>query len=253
MRKLWSATLLLLSILALSTGPLKSQGCPEIAGGCPPPQGNCLTYQDLTAYFVPTYSGWQTARLTEQGEPPSQPIVTYDRKYLYGTNKLALVKFNDPHSVETYTWDNFWIYLTAENGINGTSQSRFYPANNSILGLIWMPRYAFTPCYNEQVYYNNCNTCPCQYASTDPAHCSVHPSLVSLTTYNFGGTIGTIPTLIKQDTYDDNTGGERYYYGLGYGFLRYEAVNAQGQLTAAGQEVGETPNDPLADQACFHP
>ncbi len=179
-----------------------------------------------------------------------------------------MIKFNDPHSVETYTWDPYWIYLTAENGINGTSQSRLYPVGDNILGLIWMPRYActsaspiwtignfnqFNPCYSQQVYYNNCNTCPCQYSSTDPQHCSVYPSSVTVTNYNFGGSIGTISTVIKQDQYDDNTGGERYYYGLGYGFLRYEAFNAQGQLVVVQQEAGETPDDPIPDQACFHP
>jgi hypothetical protein len=249
------AVLLLLatSLLGLSPHPARA--------------ASCLTWVDLTTYFVPTYPGWQTAKLTETQTIPSVGT-TFDRKYLYDANKLALVKFNNPHSVETYTWDTHWIYLTAENGINGSPQSRVYPVGNNFLGLSWMPRYGctrahpigavsdfnqFTPCYTSQVNYNNCNSCPCQYDHADPTHCSLNPSYLLFTNYNFGGSIGTIPTVIKQDYYDDNSGYEYYYYGLGYGFLRFEAYNARGQLVVAGGETAETPNDPIPDQACFHP
>jgi hypothetical protein len=214
---------------------------------------------------VPNYPGWDTARLTWQASDGSS---TFYRKLSYGPSRLELIKFNDPHSSETYLVDIGAIYLTAENGINGSAQTRIYPSNGHLLGLIWLPRYAcssarpawtvdsfnqFTPCYLSQVYYNNCNTCPCQYSNTNPQHCSVNASFVVLTDFNYGGYLGALPTLIKQDTYDDNSGYEWYYYALGRGLVRFEAYKAGGQLIFQSQQTCEAPNQPIPDEACFHP
>lgn len=113
--------------------------CSPVNGGATPsdagtatPSDNCATcnsYVDATTFLMPNYAGWQTAKQTDVQTAPS-PGTTYTRKLLYGTNKFELIKFNDPHSSETYTWDNTYIYLTAENGINGGSQSRVYPAGS---------------------------------------------------------------------------------------------------------------------------
>ena len=233
-----------------------------------PPPPVCYTWADLTSYFVPSYPGWQTARETwQQTLPPAQP--TYFRKLLYGPSKFEMIKFNDPHSSETYAWDTGWIYITAENGINGGSDTRIYPSgyDGYFLGQSWMPRVAcssgvsywqfntFFPCYSSQVYYSNCNSCPCQYNHTNPQHCAKYQSVIAFTNYNYGGSLGTIQTAIKDDTYDDLSGYERYFYALGYGLLRFEAYSGwpQGQLILAGQVTAITPNDPIADQACFHP
>jgi hypothetical protein len=233
-------------------------------GSAFPPPPVCYTWVDLINYFVPNYPGWQTAKITWQGADGS---TTFYRKLAYGPTQLELIKFNDPHSSETYNYDRDWIYITAENGINGSSDTRVYPAgyNTYYLGLNWMPRIAcssgvafwqynqFTPCYLNQVYYKNCNSCPCQYNYTNPQHCAKIPSVISFTNYNYGGSLGTIPTAIKDDRFDDWSGGEKYYYGLNRGFLRFEAYNAQGQVVSSSQQVAETANQPIADQACFHP
>jgi hypothetical protein len=240
------------------------------------PSDSCATcngYVDATTFLMPNYAGWQTARQTQTQTAP-YPATTYTRKLLYGTNQFELIKFDDPHSSETYTWDNSYIYLTAENGINGGTQSRIYPPGNdplypgvTIAGLVWMPRYVctgttpaghiaefntFYPRYASQVWYDNCNSCPCQYDHTVPAHVARYSSTVSVINYNYGS-LGWVSTIEKDDLFDDLTESEHYFYGSGYGLLRFEADSHQGQVLVAGQETAEVPNQPIADQACFHP
>src|ERR1700681_1757176 len=82
------------------------------AGLAFPPDPVCYTWADSTAYFLPSYSGWQTAKLIFQGSDGS---VTYLRKFLYGPSQFEMIKFDNPHSSETYTYDGNWIYITAEN------------------------------------------------------------------------------------------------------------------------------------------
>ena len=107
------------------------------SGGCP----ECVSWVDLTTYLVPTYSGWETAKQTTHQSLPCCPPDSFTRKLLYGPTQFELIKFNDPHSSETYTWDSNFIYLTAENKINGTTSSRVFPAGGGGLGFWWMPRY----------------------------------------------------------------------------------------------------------------
>src|ERR1700688_2722717 len=141
------------------------------SGTCP----QCVTWVDLTAYLVPTYSGWETAKQTTHQSLPCCPPDSYTRKLLYGPTQFELIKFNDPYSSETYTWDSNFIYLTAENKINDMPPSRVFPAGGGGLGFWWMPRYGcsatypplhnrdfnlFYQGYSSQVHYNNCNSCP---------------------------------------------------------------------------------------------
>lgn len=112
----------------------------------------------------------------------------------------------------------------------------------------------FSPRYASQVWYNNCNSCPCQYDHTDPHHVALYQSLVSVYNYPYGPPLGTVYTVEKDDTFDNLTENEHYYYGSGYGLLRFEADSLpQGQVLVAGQETAEVANQPIADQACFHP
>ena len=70
--------------------------------------------------------------------------------------------------------------------------------------------------------------------------------------YNYGSSIGTLTSLRLWQREDDGTS-EAYYYGLGYGLLRFESYYANGSLNfyvAASQIV---PNSPIGDHACFHP
>jgi hypothetical protein len=239
-----------------------------VASAClaAPPDPICYHWEDSTPYFIPSYSGWQTAKLIFQGSDGS---VTYLRKLSYGANKFELIKFDNPYSSETYAYDGNWIYITAENMQNNTPETRVWQAgyNGYYLGANWMPRIVctsgnqtyknlnrFFSCSAGTAHYTNCNSCPCQYVSTDPGRCSKYQSTVSYSNYNYGGTIGTLPTLIMQSPFDDLSGSEWYYYGLGRGFLRFEVHDSSGLVIVSyGYQSGEIPNDPIPDQACFHP
>jgi len=229
-----------------------------------PPPPVCNSWVDLIDYFLPSYPGWQTAKITWQGSDGSS---TFFYKQSYGPNRLELIKFNDPHSAETFIYDSDWIYITSENGFPDGTSARVWPAgyNTTYLGLNWLPRVGcssgvgigqynqFVPCYQNEVYYRNCTTCPCQLDHSTPTHCAKIPSGLRFLNYNYGGSLGTIATVIKVDNFDDWSGGEKYFYGLGRGLLRFEVFNAQGQTTSWGQQTSEVFNQPLTDQVCFHP
>lgn len=236
------------------------------AGLAFPPDPVCTHWEDSTPYFIPSYAGWQTAKLVFQGSDGS---VTYLRKLMYGPSKFEMIKFGNSHSSETYAYDGNWIYITAENMQDNSPQTRIWQPgyNGYYLGANWMPRVVctsgnqtyrnlnrFLSCSATVLHYTNCNSCPCQYVSTDSAHCSKYQSTVSYANYDYGGTIGVLPTLIMSSTFDDLSGSEYYYYGLGRGFLRFESRDFSGSvLRSYGYESGEIANDPIPDQACFHP
>lgn len=236
------------------------------AGLAAPPPPVCYTWSDSTAYFIPNYSGWQTAKVIFQGSDGS---INYLRKLMYGPAKLELIKFGNPHSSETYTYDSEWIYITAENMQNNSPQTRTWQPGylGYYLGANWMPRVVctsgnqtyrnlnrFFSCSAGTNQYTNCNSCPCQYVSTDPGRCSKYQATVSYSNYNYGGAIGTLPTLILSAPFDDLSGSEYYYYGFGRGFLRFEVRDFSGSvLRSYGYQSGEIPNDPIPDQVCFHP
>jgi hypothetical protein len=228
-----------------------------------PAPAQCIA-NDLTAYFVPNYPGWDTAKRVWIG---SDPGTTYGRWFSYGTNKYENIKFNNPHSAETYTFDGSWIYITAENNQNNSSISRVWPpGGNGFLGLNWLPRYGYTcvgcrpreavdcytqnqfdTCYFSENLYNNC-----QFTQSLPTHCGLNGSIVEFANYPYGYSIGTLPSIIKRDTLDDLEV-EQYFYGLGRGLLRYERYDSRGNLVNWGQQTSEIPNSPIPDAACFHP
>ncbi len=219
---------------------------------------------DVAPYFVPSYAGWQTA--SEDWTTGGQPIVT-DQWYSYALNKYAHIKFDNPKSVETFTVTSSAIYLTAENDENNTSVSRTFTPGTNQPGLTWMPRLAYTcpgctpqealacfqegefvPCHDGENDYNS----SCQFTNSYHAHCFLYGSHVNLISYNYGYSIGTVATAMLAQTEDDLTS-ERYYYGLDLGFLRFEAYNSSGVLTFWAQATQISLNNPIGDQACFHP
>jgi hypothetical protein len=235
------------------------------AGLAFPPDPVCYHWEDALPYFLPNYSGWETAKLIFQGTDGT----VYLRKHMYGPNQFEMIKFGNPYSSETYTYDNDWIYITAENMQDNSPQSRVWLPGyyGWYLGANWMPRVVctsgnqtyrnlnrFWSCSAGTSHYTNCNSCPCQYVSTDPGRCSKWQATVSYSNYNYGGTIGTLPSLIISSPFDDFfSGGETYYYGLGRGFLRFELHDYYGNILNYGYQSGEIPNDPIPAQACFHP
>jgi hypothetical protein len=94
---------------AMVFSSLLAAAAPALAG--------CIA-NDLTAYFVPNYPGWDSAKRIWIG---SDPGTIYGRWYSYGPNKYANIKFSNPNSVETYTFDASWIYITSENDQNATA------------------------------------------------------------------------------------------------------------------------------------
>ncbi len=105
-------------------------------GSAFPPDPVCTRWEDATSYFIPSYPGWQTAKIVWQGSDGS---ATYYRKLMYGSTQLELIKFNDPHSSETYDYDRDWIYITAENMQNNSPQTRVWKTGYSgyYLGANW--------------------------------------------------------------------------------------------------------------------
>jgi len=219
---------------------------------------------DIAVYFVPSYSGWQTAseEWTAAGGPPAKS----DQWYSYASNKYAHIGFDNPKSVGTFTVTSTAIYLTAENGQNNTNVSRTFTPGTDQPGLTWMPRLAYTcpgctfrermdcislgvfvPCHDGENHFTNC-----QFTNSYNAHCFRYASNVDLISYNYGYSIGTVPTAMLAQTEDDLSS-ERYYYGLGLGFLRFEAYNSSGTLTYWAQATQINLNQPIGDQACFHP
>jgi hypothetical protein len=218
---------------------------------------------DLAAYFVPSYPGWQTA--SEIWTGPAGPGIS-DQWYSYATNKYGHIKFDNPHSVETFTVTSAGIFLTAENGQNGTNVSRTFTPGANQPGFTWMPRFGFTcpgcsvkealtcenqntfvPCHDGENYYTNC-----QFTNSYPAHCFRWSSAVSLVSYDYGYSIGTVDSVVLSQTEDDMSR-EEYFYGLGLGFLRIEAYDANGNLKDWGAATQINANQPIGDQACFHP
>lgn len=229
----------------------------------PAAQAQLCTANTTTAYFVPSYAGWDTAKRTWTG---SAGGTSYDRWFSYATNKYEHIKFSDPHSAETYTIGTNGIYITAENDINDTSDSRVWPSSGTSLGLFWLPLVAyscpgcsvqtlttclarnnFDPCYSSVNYYTNC-----LLTSSTGQHCGLYGSEVLIESYNYGYSVGILPSLIKRDILD-NLQSEKYYYGLGRGLLRYELYDASGNLLNWTAQTGEVADEPIADEACFHP
>lgn len=217
---------------------------------------------DLTAYFVPNYTGWQTAKRQWFNSAGSS---TDDRWFSYAPNKFEHIKFSDPKSAETYTFDSSWIYITAENDQDDTTTTRVWIPGQYGLGLRWLPRNAlgcpgstagelaacnaqnaFTPCQSGTNFYTSC-----VFTSSSGANCALTGSTVTFTTYNYGYSIGSLPTIIKHDVFA--TTSEDYYYGLGRGLLRYEEYSTSGTLLAWAAQTGELANQPIPSNVCFQP
>jgi hypothetical protein len=218
---------------------------------------------DLTAYFVPSYSGWQTAKRDWVGSDGSSNT---ERWFSYAANKYEHIKFSDPQSAETFAVDSNWIYITAENKINDTTQSRVWLSGLYGLGLRWLPRNAqgcpgctpaevsacnlqnnFVPCDSGTDYYTTC-----QFTSSGGNYCAKFGDTVIFTTYDYGYSIGTLASVIKHDVLDDGSA-ENYYYGEGRGLLRYEDYNPSGVLVSWAAQTGEVANQPIASNVCFQP
>lgn len=246
-----AASSFLLCVLLLSSAPLLAQG-------------NCLP-TDLAAYFVPSYSGWDTAvRFWTDSNGGS----SHERWYSYAPNKYAHIKFGNPQSVETFDVTSNWIFITAENDQNNTNVSRIWVPGTYGAGLQWIRRTGYTcfgcshqdyqacqlnhnifdPCHNGENFYTNC-----QFTNSTAAHCFLYnAAMIFYQNYNYGYSVGTLPSVVLSQDEDDRTS-ELYYYGLGRGFLRFESYDANGILTFWAQQTGEAANQPIPDQACFHP
>ena len=205
---------------------------------------------DVAPYFVPNYSGWQTAKKIWIAAGGGS---SHLRFFSYAPNKYELIKFGNNASSETYLVTDYDIYLTAENNINNTNETRTYPSG----ALYWMPRFAcrnkpllnqFTVCHGGERFYTNC-----VFTQALGSHCAVFKSkLLLYYGYNYGYNVGAVDTVIKVDTLDDGAQ-EKYYYGKNRGFLRWEYFDPSGAMTNWWQQIDEVPNSPLVHGGCFQP
>lgn len=221
------------------------------AGGCPDEPCGCNGPQpiDTSAYFVPTFSGWQTAkRVWSQKAGGSN----YTRFFSYATNHFELIKCPDGSCTETFEVTPTWIYVTSEMGAAVLdSQPRIFLGN----GLKFIPRVfcsnkpTFTPCHQGEQFINGTS---CLASGSTPPHCSIYNSTLTRTTYNYGGTIGSLDSLVKTDRLDDGSY-EKYWYGYGRGLLRWEHRTSSNQILDWIQESGIIPNSPISHNSCVQP
>jgi len=204
---------------------------------------------DLLQYFVPNYSGWQTAKR----------IWTYMnggtnqfRFFKYSTSSYELIKSPDGTSTETFDVGLFGVYVTSEMGPVLNSSSRLFIGD----GLYFLPgsicrnRPTFRMCHDGEQFINPTSCLP---AGSTPAHCAIYLSRVEFApNYNYGGSIGVLDSIIKVDKLD-NAETEKYFYGRNRGLLRWEHYNSAGTLINWGQQTSEIPNSPIPHNSCVQP
>jgi len=133
---LFSAGLFLGSLLAAQTDEEATKGILPTDAGCPDEPCGCNGPDpiDTSQYFVPTFSGWETAKRlwSQMGGGTNQT-----RFFRYSTNHYELIKCPDGTCTETFVVSPSWIYVTSEMGAAVLdSQPRIFLGN----GLKFFPR-----------------------------------------------------------------------------------------------------------------
>jgi hypothetical protein len=227
------------SVITSSPGP-----CPDEPCGCGGPAPVVLT-----TYFVPNYSGWQTAKRlwTSNAGGTSER-----RMFSYATNKYELIKNATGTATETFRVDATWVYVTSEMGTPLGSSPKIFLGN----GLTFMPtvlctnKPTFRMCHSgEQLVFNT----SCLPNGQTSAHCAINTSRVDLAPgWNYGYNVGVVDSVIKTDVLD-NGEIEKYWYGKNKGILRWEHRNASNVLLAWDQQTGEIANSPIPHNSCAQP
>ncbi len=219
--------------------------CPTEPCGCNGPDPI-----DTAPYFIPNYSGWQTARRvwTFMGGGTTQY-----RMFKYSSDDYELIKSPDGTSTETFEVTASWIYVTSEvgPGILG-SPSRIYNGN----GLKFIPRVicpnkpTFRPCHEGEQLINATSCLP---IGQTPSHCATYSSRIDLApAWNYGYSVGVVDSIVKTDKLDDGKV-EKYWYGRNRGLLRWELYSAAGVLLNWGQQTSEIPNSAIPHNTCAQP
>jgi len=220
-------------------------GCPDEPCGC---RGGDPV--DLIPYFVPSYSGWQTAKRIWKFKGGG---TTNFRFFQYGTNKYELIKCPDGTCTETFKAGLGGVFVTSEIGpqVLG-SESRIFPGQ----GLYFLPgsicpnKRTFRPCDQGQQFINPTS---CLTEGQLPANCANYLSRVDFAPgWDYGYNVGVVDSIIKVDKLD-NAETEKYWYGWHRGLLRWEHWSAQGELLNWGQQTGEIANSAIPHNTCPQP
>lgn len=189
---------------------------------------------DTSAYSAPTFSGWQTAKRVWSQEAGGS---NYTRFFSYASNHCELIKCPDGTCAVTFEVTPAWIYVTSAMGAAVLdSQLRIFQAD-------------VHACHQGKQFINGAS---CLASGSTPPHCSICNSTLTRTTYNYGGTIGSLDSLVKTDRLDDGSY-EKYWYGYGRGLLRWERRTSSNQILDWIQESGITPNSPISHNSCGQP
>jgi hypothetical protein len=199
-------------------------------------------------FFVPSFTGWQTARNLTIGDDGSKGAW---RMLPYASNKYEFVKSPDGSEVETFTVGGLigGVVITSEQGV---PESRRW-----VNGMTWLPGEVcknkpqlnyFEWCYEQEVDYFNCSQ-----TQTLPYHCGLFDSRIAYyPSKDYGYKVGVVESIVKVDTLDDGSF-EHYWYGRGRGLLRFEALDRNGVVQHWVQVTETVLNSPITPHYCFLP
>jgi hypothetical protein len=238
-----STTVIVCLSLVLLQASAHALPCPD------PPCLPCGEVVDLRPYFIPSYSGWQTAKRIWTYQGGNSDCFRF---FQYSADEYELIKTCPGTATETYRVTSTGIYVTSEMGTPLGSQARLFQGN----GLLFLPvsictnRTTFQVCHEGETFINNAS---CLTTGSAPAHCANYLSRVEFApSWNYGGNLGVIDSIIKIDRLD-NGQVEMYWFGRGRGILRWEHRTATGTLLNSGQQTSEIPNSPIPHNSCFQP
>jgi len=256
MRKSTRSIAFTTALVLLTAAPLLASGDSAAKPGepshlCadPPCYVPCPDRVDLLPYFIPNYSGWEYAKRIWTYKGGNQDCF---RMFRYGPGKYELIKNCVGTATETFQVSSLGVYVTSEMGTPLQSEARLF--NGS--GLYFLPaaicrnRPTFQVCHEGQTFIDSST---CQTTGSTGPHCGPYPSRIEFApTWNYGGSLGVIDSIIKIDTLD-NGEVEKYWYGRNRGILRWEHWSASGVLLNWGQQTSEFPNSPTPHNSCYQP
>lgn len=247
----------LTALASLGQEPADSDNAPK---STPQPNGGCWDLPcgcaggdpvDLLPYFIPSYSGWQTAKKVQTMKGGG---TNYMRMFQYASGKYELIKCPDGTCTETFNAGSGGVFVTSEIGptVLNSSSKKFLGS-----GLYFLPASicrnarTFRPCHGGEQFINPTSCLPT--GQQNPARCALYLSRIDFAPgWDYGASVGVVDSIIKVDELDNHEI-EKYWYGLHKGLLRWEHWSAQGQLLDWGQQTSEIPNSPIPHNTCPQP
>lgn len=217
-----------------------------------PPGDQCSTYgytvYDMVSWIVQTYPNASSTYLGQVNNPLG-PISDFSKWYP-ASKRFYRVSHINGYANEVFDYDDNYIYIRRETMYSSPADFLYHDQN-----YVWAPRFALTANTPQHQACGNTSTTNHyqQYSNCLNVGSGGTNFLVAISgpfTLALGGDVGTVQALLKNLTNLSNFEVEKYWYAEPYGFVKFQKIDANGQILV--EEIHNTiyQNDPPLSLSC---